>query len=180
MSLKLDPQTNKIMLHDRVVGEFGFEDGMSVVRLNIELKGTADDLIVPLSLFAIGLSKIDKRKQSDDDFTIETGEDSIEREFDVPRSLIEKIVKSSPYKWKFHKADADPWPSMLHGHDYEKGLTLDAITGEIYDAMTRQRCKTLHQKDLITVQETLRESCDFKDKVHTLIDAPNKRPKTAQ
>ncbi len=51
---------------------------------------------------------------------------------------------------------ADDWPSPRHGHDHDKGLKLDASTGDIYDAVTRKRCKTLKQTDLRAIQGDLR------------------------
>ena len=58
----------------------------------------------------------------------------------------------------------------MHGHDYDKGLKLDAITGNIYDVGTRERCKALKAKHLQDVQAELRASKDFKEAVATLID----------
>ncbi|MGY4501197.1 hypothetical protein ACVWYH_005128 [Bradyrhizobium sp. GM24.11] len=102
--------------------------------------------------------------------TVETSEDSIAEEFEVVRYLTEKQVKRGGYIWKFHKSDADDWPSPLHGHDYDKGLKLDAITGDIYDVGTRELCKTLKASDLQAVQAKLRASKDFKEAIATLID----------
>lgn len=36
--------------------------------------------------------------------------------------------------WTFHLTDADCWPSVPHGHNDEKGLKLDIITGEVFSA----------------------------------------------
>jgi hypothetical protein len=102
--------------------------------------------------------------------TVETSADSIAEEFEVVRYLTEKQVKRGGYIWKFHKSDADDWPSPLHGHDYDKGLKLDAITGDIYDVGTRKRCKTLKAGDLRSVQAELRASKDFEEAVAALID----------
>jgi hypothetical protein len=49
------------------------------------------------------------------------------------RYLTEKQIKRDGYIWKFHKNDADGWPSPLHGLEYEKGLKLDVLTANIYD-----------------------------------------------
>lgn len=108
---------------------------------------------------------------------VETPEAAIDKEFDVPQLLVEKLVKRKGYVWDFHKTDADPWPSRLHGHDYEKGLKLDALTGDIYDVSTRARCKTLKKSELKLVQAELRACKDFKDLVVELID--NKRSEAA-
>jgi hypothetical protein len=59
--------------------------------------------------------------------TLESDEDEVDVLSGVMRRLDEKTVKESGYKWRFHKSDADPFPSPLHGHDYERGLKIDAL-----------------------------------------------------
>jgi len=167
MSLQFDPSTGKITYMGQEVGERIFKDGCFIVQLSIEYKG--DDWIVPLSWFAYGLSMLAENQSGPVLMTVEASEDSIAEEFDVQRYLTEKKVRRGGYIWKFHKSDADDWPSPLHGHDYEKGLKLDAITGYIYDTGTRQRCKTLKAKHLQAIQGELSASKDFKDAVATLI-----------
>ncbi len=58
----------------------------------------------------------------------------------------------------------DEWPSKLHGHDYDRNLKLDAVTGEIWDVGTRNNCKTLKSKILLNIQKHLFESADFTEK----------------
>ncbi len=169
MSLQFDPSTGKITYRGTEIGEHIFKDGRSTVRLNIEYEG-GDDWVVPLSWFMHGLSKLAENQPALALLTVETSEDSIAEEFKVVRFLTEKQVKRGGYIWKFHKSDADNWPSPLHGHDYDKGLKLDATSGDIYDVVTRERCKTLKNRDLQTVQEKLRKSKDFEESVATLID----------
>ena len=53
----------------------------------------------------------------------------------------------------------------------EKNLKLDAITGDVYDVATRQKCKRINHSKLSAIQGKLRNSKDFHDKVVTLIDA---------
>ena len=65
------------------------------------------------------------------------------------------------YNWKFNKTDKDPWPSRLHGHEYDKGLKLDATNGHIYDAATRRYRTKLKSKFLDQVHDELRHSKDF-------------------
>lgn len=169
MSLQFNPITGKITYGGKEVGERIFKDGRSIVRLDIEYEG-GDDWIVPLSWFAHGLSMLPENMPAPALLTVKTSEDSIAEEFDVVRYLTEKQVKRGNYIWIFHKTDADNWPSPLHGHDYDKGLKLDVITGNIYDVGTRERCKTLKAKDLQDVQAALRASKDFKETVAALID----------
>jgi hypothetical protein len=59
---------------------------------------------------------------------------------------------------------------LLHGHDYEKGLKLDVLTGRIYDVGSRQLCRTLKAKRLKSIQDELRASEDFREIVAQLLD----------
>lgn len=169
MSLQLDSRTRKITYRGKEVGECIFKDGRTFVRLDIEYEG-GDHWIVPLSGFAHGLSMLPENKPARALLTVKTSKDGVAEEFAVERYLTEKQVKRGNYIWRFHKTDADNWPSPLHGHDYDKGLKLDAITGNIYDVGTQELCKTLKVKDLQYVQAELRASKDFKEAVATLID----------
>ena len=169
MPLQFDPRTGKITYRGKEVGEHIFENGRSIVRLNIEYEG-GDCWVVPLSWFAHGLSMLAENQPASALLTFDTPEDSIAEEFEVVRYLTEKQVRRGGYVWTFHKTDADDWPSPLHGHDYDKGLKLDAVTGNIYDVGTRQLCKVLKLGDLVAVQSALRASKDFKDAVVILID----------
>jgi hypothetical protein len=54
--------------------------------------------------------------------------------------------------WVFHKNDADPWPSRLHGHHNARPLKLDAINGFIYSIHTRKHVQTLRPKALLPIQ----------------------------
>ena len=98
------------------------------------------------------------------DLVLETPEAEISELFQVRRSLNEKVVKRDGYIWNFHKNDPDHWPSNLHGHDYDKGVKLDALTGNIYDVGTREHRMKLSQKELDRIQQELRNSKDFADK----------------
>lgn len=169
MSLQFDPSTGKITYRGKEVGEHIFKDGRSTVRLTIEYEG-GDDWVVPLSWFGRGLSKLAENQPAPALLTVETTDDSIAEEYEVVRFITEKQVKRGNYYWVFHKSDRDHWPSALHGHDYDKGLKLDAITGNVYDVGTRALYKRLRKEDLKTVQTALRHSKDFKDAVAELID----------
>lgn len=171
MPLQLDPHTGAITYNGATIGEHTFKDGVSTVRIALTYE-TQGEAIVPLSWLAYGLSKLPENMPPEPVLTIETRDVAIDKAFDVPRLLVEKLVKRKGHVWDFHKTDADPWPSRLHGHDYEKGLKLDAITGDIYDVATRARCKTLKKKELRVVQAELRACKDFKDLVNQLIDQP--------
>jgi hypothetical protein len=58
--------------------------------------------------------------------------------------------------------------SPLHGHDYSKGMKVDAISGQIYDVLTRQRCGSMKEKRLNEMQRQLRQSKDFSDRATAL------------
>lgn len=168
MSLQLDPHSGKITYKGKEVGEQVVENGRSVVRLNIEFE-SGDDCVVPLSWFAHGLSMLAENQPLHTLLSLETAENSIAEEFEVPRFLTEKQIKRKNFIWSFHKTDADNWPSPLHGHEYDKGLILDAVTGDIYDSGTRQKCKKLKQQDLSFIQGELKTSKDFCHQVKKLI-----------
>ena len=106
-------------------------------------------------MFAYGLTLFPENRPLPASLEVKTPEDGIETEFDVPRFVTEKQIKRNGYIWKFHKTDADHWHSELHGHDYEKALKLDFITGSIYDVGTGQQCETLKVAQLLFIQSEL-------------------------
>lgn len=168
MALMFDPSTGDISYQGKVVGRHEFENGRSRVSLNITYEcGPGEEWVVPLSWFAYGLALLPQNqvRHVTPELEIETPESEIAQEFPVAQTLLEKLVKRDGYIWAFHKADVDHWPSLLHGHDYDKCLKLDALTGDIYDTGTRQLCKTLSRKELLRVQKELRRSADFKAKL---------------
>lgn len=169
MSLEFDAQSGKIRYLGREVGEHFLEKGKSKVKLTLDYE-TEGDWIVPISWLAYGLSLLPENEPPPALLTIETSKDSIAKEFAVVRFLTEKKIKRDGYIWKFHKTDPDDWPSPLHGHDYDKGLKLDALTGDIFDVGTRQRCKSIKDAILEDIRAQLRASKDFKEVVATLID----------
>lgn len=170
MPLEFNPFTSRISLDGREVGEYRVVDGKAQVRLDLTYECSPDEWVIPLSWFDYGLHRLQKYRPTEPSLEIETSEESIAETFDVVRLFTEKTVKRSGYIWQFHKSDVDIWPSPLHGHDYDKGLKLDAITGDIYDVGSRQMCKRLRPADLKVIQDELRGSKDFHDRVITLID----------
>lgn len=171
MPLEYDPNTSEIIYEGKVIGRYTFEDGVARVSLDITYECDPDEWIVPLAWFACGLRHLEKHKPQEKTvaLTLETAETEIAEEYQVRRYLTEITVKRSGYVWRFHKNDPDHWPSLLHGHDYEKHLKLDALTGDIYDAGTRYKCKKLSSKELARIHTELRSSSDFADKMTDLI-----------
>ena len=104
---------------------------------------------------------------------VETDDDDIAEHFPALRVLTEKTIKQSGCVCRFHKNDPDPWPSVLHAHEYDRNLKLDAITGNIFDATTRDRCRRLKKGKLRNIQAQLRNSPDFAATVAENIDDPN-------
>jgi hypothetical protein len=176
MPLKYDPTTSKITLNDQEVGEYFYSEGIARVRLNLTYECGSDEWVVPLSYFDYGLDQLTQYKAHNEiAVRITSGEDAIAERYNVVRLLTEKSVKRDGYVWSFHNSDADNWPSAIHGHDYDKHLKLDVLTGKIYDAGTRQLCKKLTTAGLKAIQDELRGSKDFRDRVVALIDMPNSK-----
>jgi hypothetical protein len=170
MPLGYDSETREILYEGRVVGRYDYENGKVKVSLNLTYECTPDEWILPLESFANGLSRLAKhRAETIVLLSIETDEAEIAESYPVPRSLNEKIVKGGGYKWDFHKGDPDGWPSALHAHEDEKNLKLDAITGDIYDATTRQRCERLSARELARIHAKLRQSNDFAATIAALL-----------
>jgi hypothetical protein len=163
MPLQYDPETSEIRYEGKVVGKYTVENGVARVRFDITYECLTEEWIVPLSWFAYGLAHLRRHRKEEPvvGLKIETAEEDIAEEYDALRLLTEKTVRQNGYVWRFHKNDPDPWPSELHAHDYDKNLKLDALTGEVYDAATRQRCKKLNHKALAGIQAQLRASHDF-------------------
>jgi hypothetical protein len=171
LPLEFDSNTSQITYEGKVVGEYTVQDGRARVRLDITYECNIDEWMVPLSWFASGLSHLAKHQQPSGEtvISLNSDEDDIDEEYDTRRLLTEKKITRHGYIWKFNKTDVDPWPSELHGHDYDKHLKLDALTGLIYDVATRQCCKKLKAKKLAVIQTELRKSSDFADRIVALI-----------
>ena len=150
-----------ITYKDRVVGHHVHRSGEDVIEIALKYTASPNDWMIPLSYLALGLRKI-KLPKSPVVFEVATRKRDIGKRFDVVRLLTEKEIKGDGYIWMFHKTDVDNWPSVFHGHDYENGLKIDAISGEIYDVASRQRCMCLKRKALATLHGKLRACKDTK------------------
>lgn len=126
-----------------------------------------EDWVGPLNQLAIGLKAIEpppppialQFTASIDDAELSAGN----------VLLLEAQIKLAGYVWVFHKVDEDTWPSALHGHDYGKGLKIDAISGGIFTVESKSRLGALKKKKLIELQSALREHKDFKDRAGSLL-----------
>jgi hypothetical protein len=167
MPLQYDGRTGQISYEGQVVAEHRVENGKARVTLHLTYECEANEWVVPISWLDVGLSHLAKHRELEPDVAVVmvSSEDAIEERFDVPRLLTEKTIKQGGFVWRFHKNDADQWPSRLHGHDKAANLVLDALTGQAYDSTTRQCCFRLNKKEITRIQEGLRRSADF---VHRL------------
>lgn len=167
MPLTLDPQTGKIFYKGRIVGSHNFDNGKSTVRLDIEYIA-GDDWMDPIAAFASSLARIIPEPERKPDLSISTSDEYDEIAENALVFITEKHVSVNGHVWEFHKSDADIWPSLLHGHDYENALVLDALTGDVYDKVTKSYRHRLKSKDLLQVQKKLKNSKDFKERWHEL------------
>lgn len=156
----------RLVDNEKIVGSVRFVEGKTTVHLNITYETTSNEWVVPISHLIYQLKKLPEYTLSAPEvgLVFETAEEDVEILDESFRRLDEKTIKGNGYKWCFHKSDADTWPSLFHGHDYEKGLKLDLITGKIFDSSTKKHCETLKERPLRKLQAALRESPDFAEK----------------
>lgn len=173
MTLQIDIQTGVVTKNSHSVGRVEEANGQLTLKLEIQFS-SYEEVAVALSWLATGLLQLSPTRTKSD-LIIATSDDAISEEFPVLRFLTEKQVKRGGYVWEFHKSDVDPWPSKFHGHDYEKGLKIDVLSGEIYDVGTRQMCKRVKSTVLREIIAELRGSKDFCDRVVEMIDKPEKQ-----
>ncbi|MDH2329176.1 hypothetical protein QCN27_20210 [Cereibacter sp. SYSU M97828] len=156
------PDTGDVVFRGKKVGSISCADGTTKVALNITYESQDENWILPLAWLGHGL----RQAQLDQHPPI-----VLDMPFDVedveliasggPVLLVEKTLKVDGRSWRFHKADADHWPSPLHGHDYDHGQVIDGITGAIYDKATKSHIGQLKPKKLGTMHEMLRVSKDL-------------------
>lgn len=156
------PDAGDIVFRGKKVGSTRYIDGTTTVALNIAYESSDENWILPLSWLGYGLQQagLDQRPPTILDVPFDT-KDIKPVANDGPVLLTEKILKIKGRAWHFHKADADHWPSPLHGHDYEHGQIVDGITGAIYDKATRTCVGQLKPKKLAAMHEMLRASKDL-------------------
>jgi len=159
--MNIDPNNPDQIVHNgRVVATRLQDRGKSIVEISMSYTAGNDDWIVPLSWLAQGLARIEPPPPSPV-MTFETVLDAVEPDAAFEVHLFEKTLKTGGYTWQFHKTDADPWPSQLHGHDYEYGLVLDGVTGDIFNVTSRNKVAHLKARDLAALQSDLRANKDL-------------------
>lgn len=169
MPLQLDPESGKLMYRGKECGSFTSNDQTATLKIEVSFNNSFAS-ILPLSWLAHGLSLLPENKPERPLILIESKNDDIEKEFDVPRLLTEKHLRAGNYRWAFHKNDPDSWPSELHGHEYDHGLVLDAITGRYYVKSTKRLAGKLKKKHLKTIQSQLSILDDFSAKADRLFN----------
>jgi hypothetical protein len=161
-----------ILFKGKVIGTMKWDGTNTRVHFELKYEAHPDDAIVPLSYLGIGLAAIFDEKPSGPQVAVRTAEKDVKWQKKALRMLTERTVTSDGHKWVFHKNDADHWPSDFHGHDYEKHLKLDLVSGTIYDVGTHRSCGKLNKKALKVVRDELKKSKDFKLRVEALSAAP--------
>jgi hypothetical protein len=168
MHIEFNPITGKLSYGGLEIGEYVYKDGQGRVTLNMTYDCSAENWLMPIVYLNHGLNLI--HPEPGESVSVETSADSLAEPISGVRMLTEKTLKGGNYSWRFHKSDVDSWPSALHGHDYENHLTLDALTGDIYDPATRKRLSALKFGALEQIRAGLRSSKDFAPKVAELLD----------
>ncbi len=147
MAKTLTLDNGNLVFNGETIATHQFRDGRHIITVNFSYEVSDDFWWQPVSDLVRGLKKFQEYKDVPAVvlLTLESDEDEVDVLSGVMRRLDEKTVKGSGYKWRFHKSDADPFPSPLHGHDYERGLKIDALTGRIYDVSTKNHCETMKE-----------------------------------
>lgn len=156
------PETGDIVFRGKKVGSAIYADGKTNVAFSIAYESQDEKWILPLSWLGHGLSQagLDKRPPVVVEMTFDAEDVELVASAG-PVLLVEKTLKVEGRSWRFHKSDADHWPSPLHGHDYDHGQVIDGITGAIYDKATRRHIGQLKPKKLDAMHQMLRSSKDF-------------------
>jgi hypothetical protein len=163
MSITINAETGEIRYNGKVIGRHEHSNGVSKVSLSLEYEA-GDDWVVPISLFAYELQKIDLRRASKPELTVTTSTEYEDVKATSPQFLAEFTTSVHGHTWSFHKSDRDAWPSVFHGHDYQNKLKVDVLTGNVYDAVTKSYRHKLSYKDLKHLRAELKSSKDFSDK----------------
>lgn len=171
MAKPLTLDNGKLVFDGETIATHEYRDGQHTVTINFSYAVNGESWFQPVVDLVNGLERFPEYKDVAPEvlLLLEFDEDDVEILSGVMRRLDEKTVKGGGYKWRFHKNDADNFPSPLHGHDYERGLKIDALTGRIFDASTKNHCETLNSEGLDKLHRELMGSADFKDKLEQLL-----------
>lgn len=160
--LQFDPASGTILFDGKKAGSTDYADGRMRVAFSIAYEADADQWVLPLSWLGYGMRLAGLDRRPPVVLQIANTIDDVEPVAPTgPVLLVEKNLKHDGHVWTFHKSDADHWPSPLHGHDYERGLVIDGITGQIYDKATRTEVGKLKRKPLDALHDDIRASKDL-------------------
>lgn len=174
--LMFDPNSGEIRFRGKVIGSISHKNGKTLVEFNM-IYEAGDDWIVPLSYLRYGLREVGIAERHPTILFVQSSNDEVYALPDPgPALLIEKELKQGWYVWTFHKSNADSWPSPLHGHDYERGLTINGIDGNIYDSATRTLVKTLKTKTLQRLHENIWKCKDLEALAYQHLQPPPAPP----
>jgi len=161
--LQLSDKNDDILLDGKPVGKLETgSDGKLRIILDFELD--SDRAIAALAWFAHSLEET----RSPADFELVTPIKGMIFK-GGQHLLLEYTLKHAGHKWRFHKNDADDWPSIIHGHDYEANLKLNPFDGKFFDTTTREYQGRLTKRQLRTVQRGLLRSKDFEERFKKLL-----------
>jgi len=160
--LEFNSSSGDILFDGKKIGSTEYADGPTRVAFKIAYEADGGQWVLPLSWLGHGLrlAGVDQRPPTVLEVTTDA-EDVEPVALSGPVLLVEKTLKLGGYVWAFHKSDADHWPSPLHGHDYERGLVIDGVTGRIYDKATRTEVAKLKRKALDTLHAEIRAAKDL-------------------
>lgn len=169
--------TGHIVFRGRKVGSATYADGRTKVAFSIDYESQDENWILPLSLLGYGLRQAGLDKRPPVVLQVPFDEHDVELVASAgPVLLIEKTLKVDGRSWRFHKSDADPWPSLLHGHDYDHDLVIDGVTGKIFNRTTKTLAGQLKPKKLAALHDLLRASKDLAPLAAKHLPAPPPPP----
>ena len=170
MPVTYDVIANEIWLDGKVIGNLTMDGNEYRLRMNIDCSFKDADkraeLLVALS------TVIDRFEDKGQDFFFswECSNDDLELVKSELQLLEEATISIKGLKWRFHKNDADHWPSPLHGHEVNGRKVVDGLTGEVFDKSTRKMLGKLNKKALSRLHEALKKNKDIGPLAQKLIE----------
>ena len=161
MPVTYDPLENEIWLNGKAIGTLTEDDGKYNICMTIEY--SFQDPAKRIEFLSALSTVIDKFELSENVYILlwECAENDINPIETELQLLEEATISLKGSKWRFHKNDADHWPSKLHGHSLEGRKVIDGITGNIFDKSTRKKTGRLKKKALLNLQSTLKSNKDL-------------------
>lgn len=174
MPVTYDPLANEIWFNGKTIGSLTEDNGNYTLCMTVEY--SFHDPAKRIEFLSALSSVIDKFEDSENVYIL-TWEckdydiNPVETELQL---LEEATIDLKGSKWRFHKNDADHWPSKLHGHSLEGRKVVDGITGNIFDKSTRKKTGRLKKKALLNLQSILKSNKDLGPTARKLIGNDSK------